>query len=101
MARMLLGIHNAHVTFNLSLPDAGYAIRKTPHDHIVFHGDPRGMVIRHGHADALALTVWSRGQDAITDAGNCSYRPDSWLTYFRGHLGSQRGYLGRHVAIRI
>jgi hypothetical protein len=91
----VLGVHGADAlgdsrctrTCNLYLPDAGYAIRKTPHDHIVLHGDPRGIVIRHGHADALALTVWSRGHEIITDAGNCSYRPDPWLTYFRGPSG--------------
>lgn len=69
---------------SLSLPDSGYAIRSTSRQHLVVHADPRGLVLRHGHADALGLTLWAEGGDVIVDPGNSSYVPDEWLAYFRG-----------------
>ncbi|MBI5032970.1 MAG: alginate lyase family protein [Chloroflexi bacterium] len=69
---------------SLYLPDAGYWIYNTLNVHLTFHVDPRGEIVRHGHADALNVTLWANGGELIVDTGNASYMPDVWLDYFRG-----------------
>ena len=68
----------------LHLDGSGYAIVRTPNLHITFGCDPRGRVIRHGHADVLGLNVWYRGHDILADGGNYSYSKRRWDQYFRG-----------------
>jgi hypothetical protein len=71
----------------LHLPQSGFGLFASPRMHVTFHSDPRGEVSRHGHADALGVTLWAHGQEILTDSGVFSYRSDAWWDYFRGAAG--------------
>jgi len=38
----------------------------------------------HGHADALSIELWGRGQGLIVDPGTYQYPAGHWRDYFRG-----------------
>lgn len=73
----------------LFCPDAGYSIQRSgwgPLDsHLIFDFGGLGMLNGgHAHADALSLSLFSHGQELLTDPGTYVYncKPE-WRNYFR------------------
>jgi hypothetical protein len=65
--------------------NAGYAIQRSRHDHLVFDFGGLGMLTGgHSHADALSITFFSRGRDILIDPGTFAYNAaPEWREYFR------------------
>lgn len=76
------------------LPHSGYVVLRTSDDDYACfdHGEQAGGLrhddvpsAAHGHADALAITAWLGGRQAVIDAGFFTYgRNEAWERHFRG-----------------
>ncbi|MEB3196888.1 MAG: alginate lyase family protein [Candidatus Sericytochromatia bacterium] len=55
-------------------------------DYMLFDCGPLGPrhQMGHGHADSLAVLLWSHGQPILIDPGVYSYRAGPWRDHFRG-----------------
>ena len=72
-----------------SLVNAGYFVlrsgRRVEDCHLTFDcGDLGRLGGGHGHADALAVTLWAHGRELLVDPGTCVYNGDRiWRDWFR------------------
>lgn len=70
-----------------TFPDAGYTVFRGEEAIAIFDHGPLGMSpnYAHGHADALSVLLWVRGEPVLIDPGTCAYaRAGGWRDYFRG-----------------
>jgi hypothetical protein len=80
-----------------------YLIQRSEGDHLVFDCGGLGMLTGgHSHADALSISLWSRGRDLLVDPGtfvyNCAPR---WREYFRSTAAHNTVVIDGHDQAKI
>jgi uncharacterized heparinase superfamily protein len=82
--------------------DTGYAVLRSgwgPEDtYLIFDAGDLGPphCPGHGHADALSIELWGRGDPLILDPGTYQYPAGHWRDYFRGTAAHSTAMVDGH-----